>query len=129
VREKDVETELMHPKINNMKSIIAIPLENGRLCTHFGHCQQFAIVDVENNIITEEKLITPPPHEPGLLPRWLAEKGVTEVIAGGMGQRAIDLFTGQNIKVNVGAQPKSPNELVTDWIKSSLVTGSNACDH
>jgi len=112
-----------------MKSIIAIPLENGKLCTHFGHCQQFAIVDVENNIITEEKLITPPPHEPGLLPRWLAEKGVTEVIAGGMGQRAIDLFTGQNIKVNVGAQPKSPNELVTDWIKSSLVTGNNACDH
>ncbi len=112
-----------------MKSIIAIPLENGKLCTHFGHCQQFAIVDVENNIITEEKLVTPPPHEPGLLPRWLAEKGVTEVIAGGMGQRAIDLFTGQNIKVNVGAQPKSPNELVTDWIKSSLVTGNNACDH
>jgi predicted Fe-Mo cluster-binding NifX family protein len=112
-----------------MKSIIAIPLENGRLCTHFGHCHQFAIVNVENNIITEEKLITPPPHEPGLLPKWLAEKGVTEVIAGGMGQRAIDLFTGQNIKVNVGAQPKSPNELVTDWIKSSLVTGNNACDH
>jgi predicted Fe-Mo cluster-binding NifX family protein len=112
-----------------MKSKIAIPLENGRLCTHFGHCQQFAIVDVENNMITEEKLLTPPTHEPGLLPRWLAEKGVTEVIAGGMGQRAIDLFTGQNIKVNVGAQPKSPNELVTDWIKSSLVTGNNACDH
>lgn len=33
---------------------IAIPLENGRLCSHFGHCEQFAIIDVENNTITGE---------------------------------------------------------------------------
>jgi len=112
-----------------MKCTVAIPLENGRLCAHFGHCQQFAIVQVDNNAIVSEKLITPPPHEPGLLPRWLAEQGVNEVIAGGMGQRALNLFAAQNIKVNVGAQPKSPKDLVTDWLQSSLVTGSNACDH
>ncbi|MCB8994430.1 MAG: NifB/NifX family molybdenum-iron cluster-binding protein [Bacteroidales bacterium] len=112
-----------------MKSIIAIPLENGKLCAHFGHCQQFAIVEVENNTITGEKLVTPPPHEPGLLPKWLSEKGVTNVIAGGMGQRALDLFNAQNIKVNVGAQPKSSKELVSDWLEDSLVTGNNACDH
>lgn len=113
----------------NMKNTFAIPLENGRLCSHFGHCQQFAIINVENNAITDEKLITPPPHEPGLLPGWLAERGVTDVIAGGMGQRAINLFTEQNIKVNVGAQPKSPRDLVEDWLKNGLVTGNNACDH
>jgi len=111
------------------KNIIAIPLENGRLCSHFGHCQQFAIIDVENNVITNENLVTPPPHEPGLLPAWLAEKGITDVIAGGMGQRAVNLFTEQSIKVNVGAEPKSPKELVTDWIQNTLVTGQNACDH
>lgn len=108
---------------------IAIPLENGRLCSHFGHCQQFAIVDVDNNAIISEDLVTPPPHEPGLLPKWLAERGVTDIIAGGMGQRAINLFVEQNIKVNIGAQHKSPKELVTDWINKSLVTGDNACDH
>ena len=112
-----------------MKYTVAIPLESGRLCSHFGHCQQFALVDVENNTIMGERLITPPPHEPGLLPGWLAERGVTNVIAGGMGQRALDLFAAQNINVNVGAQPKSPNELVSDWLKSTLVTGKNVCDH
>lgn len=120
---------IIHKKHENMKSIVAIPLENGRLCAHFGHCQQFAIIDVENNIIVAESLVTPPPHEPGLLPGWLAERGVTEIIAGGMGQRALDLFGAQNIKVNVGAITKSSKELVTDWIKESLVTGTNACDH
>lgn len=112
-----------------MKNIFAIPLEGGRLCSHFGHCEQFAIVEVENNAIIGESLITPPPHEPGLLPGWLAERGITDVIAGGMGQRALDLFAAQNIKVNVGAQHKAPKELVGDWLENSLVTGSNACDH
>lgn len=112
-----------------MKSIFAIPLESGRLCSHFGHCEQFAILEVENGAIVGERLVTPPPHEPGLLPGWLAERGITDVIAGGMGQRALNLFAAQNIRVYVGAQPKSPKELVADWLEMSLVTGANACDH
>ncbi|MDP3453254.1 MAG: NifB/NifX family molybdenum-iron cluster-binding protein [Bacteroidales bacterium] len=112
-----------------MKKIFAIPLESGVLCSHFGHCEQFAIIEVEESLITTESLVTPPPHEPGLLPGWLAERGVTDVIAGGMGQRAVNLFTAQNINVNVGAQPKAPRELVTDWLNNSLKTGTNACDH
>jgi predicted Fe-Mo cluster-binding NifX family protein len=108
---------------------VAIPLENGQLCSHFGHCQQFALINVENGLITSEEFVTPPPHEPGLLPGWLAERGVTDVIAGGMGQRAINLFIEQNIKVNVGVPAKTPKELVSDWIGESLVTGVNACDH
>ncbi len=112
-----------------MKQLIAIPLENGRLCQHFGHCQQFALLETEEGKILNETRVTPPPHEPGLLPAWLAEKGVTEVIAGGMGQRAVNLFTAQNIRVHVGAQPKSPAELVSDWLQQSLETGTNACDH
>ncbi len=108
---------------------IAIPLENGRLCSHFGHCEQFAIIDVENETITSEELVTPPPHEPGLLPAWLAQKSVTDVIAGGMGQRALDLFAAQQINVNVGVQPKSPADLVKEWIDKTLKTGANVCDH
>jgi len=112
-----------------MKKRIAIPLENGILCSHFGHCQQFAIIDAENNLISEESLVTPPAHEPGLLPAWLAEKGVTDVIAGGMGQRAINLFNQQNINVFVGAQIKGHKELANDLINNSLLAGANYCDH
>jgi len=112
-----------------MKKRIAIPLEKGILCSHFGHCQQFAIIDAENNSISGETLVTPPPHEPGLLPAWLAEKGVTDVIAGGMGQRAIDLFNQQKINVFVGAQIKSFKELANDLLNNSLAAGANYCDH
>jgi predicted Fe-Mo cluster-binding NifX family protein len=112
-----------------MKKRIAIPLENGFLCSHFGHCEQFAIIDAENNKVSDETLVNPPPHEPGLLPGWLAEKGVTDVIAGGMGQRAINLFNQQKINVYVGAPRKSPKELAADLLNNSLAAGANYCDH
>lgn len=112
-----------------MKQVIAIPLEEGRLCQHFGHCRQFAIIEAEEGMILRESLLTPPPHQPGLLPAWLAERGVTEVIAAGMGQKAIKLFEQQEIRIHVGAEYKSPRELVVDYYRQSLVTSANACDH
>lgn len=108
---------------------IAIPLENGILCAHFGHCQQFAIIDAESTNIINEVLITPPPHEPGLLPAWLSEKGVTDVIAGGMGQRAIDLFNQQKINVYVGAPVKPSTTLAEELLAGKLLAGANLCDH
>ena len=73
---------------------IAIPVTNGRLSSHFGHCEQFAVVDVDDvgKSITNSELLTPPVHEPGVLPKWLSEMSVNLVIAGGMGQRALQLF-------------------------------------
>ncbi|HOK38593.1 MAG: NifB/NifX family molybdenum-iron cluster-binding protein [Bacteroidales bacterium] len=112
-----------------MKKIIAIPLENGVLCAHFGHCQTFAIVNVENNVITDIKEVIPPEHVPGLYPRWIAQFGVTDVIAGGMGQQAIMLFNKQNINAFVGAPVKTAKELVTDFLANKLSLEANYCNH
>jgi predicted Fe-Mo cluster-binding NifX family protein len=112
-----------------MDKCIAIPLENGVLCAHFGHCQKFAIVKVVNDAITEVREITPPDHVPGLYPRWVAQFGVTDVIAGGMGQQAIVLFNQQNINAYVGAPVKSPRELVGDFLANKLDLHANYCSH
>ncbi len=110
-----------------MKKIIAIPLENGVLCAHFGHCQTFAIVQVEDNKITDVKEVIPPEHVPGLYPRWIAQFGVTDVIAGGMGQQAIMLFNQQKINAFVGAPVKSAKELVSDFLANKLSLSANYC--
>ncbi len=112
-----------------MKQKFAIPLENGLLCSHFGHCQQFAIVTVEDNTIVSEELVTPPPHEPGILPEWLSARGVTNIIAGGIGNKAVNLFKAKNIDIIVGAELKKSTELVTDWLNNTLMAGENCCDH
>jgi predicted Fe-Mo cluster-binding NifX family protein len=112
-----------------MNKRIAIPMENGILCAHFGHCQTFAIVNVENSIITEIQELTPPEHVPGLYPKWVAQFGVTDVIAGGMGQKAISLFNAQNINAFVGAPMKAAKALVEDFIADKLSLSANYCNH
>jgi len=108
---------------------IAIPLAGGKLTAHFGHCQDFAIIEVENDQIKNKEILVPPVHEPGVLPRWLHEMGANVIIAGGMGQRAVDLFTQNNISVVVGAPSLEPEELVKSYIDNTLATGGNICDH
>ena len=111
--------------------MIAIPLTDGKLSAHFGHCETFAMIetDTENKSITSTEMVEPPPHEPGLLPRWLAEKGATMIIAGGMGSRAQNLFKQQKISVVVGAPADSPEAIVSAYLKGALVSGENVCDH
>jgi predicted Fe-Mo cluster-binding NifX family protein len=107
----------------------AVPLAEGRLTAHFGHCQEFALLDVDGNEVTKRETLVPPPHEPGVLPRWLHEQGADVIIAGGMGARAMDLFAQNGIKVIVGAPCLAPEELVKMYLEDSLQSGANACDH
>jgi len=110
---------------------IAVPLAQGKLSLHFGHCDQFAIFDIDDNLkkVISRKNATPPGHEPGVLPKWLHENNVSVIIAGGMGQRAQQLFAQNNIKVVIGASDQAPEQLVTAYLNDTLQTGDNICDH
>lgn len=110
---------------------IAIPVVQGKLSLHFGHCDQFAIVDVdpETEKISKIRMMAAPAHEPGALPRWLNEQGVKLVIAGGMGSRAQMLFADNGIDVQVGAPAESAEEVVNAYLQGTLQTGANICDH
>ena len=110
---------------------IAIPTADGRLAAHFGHCDQFAVVEIDSAIkaILGTIYLTPPRHEPGVLPRWLHEQGANVIIAGGMGQRAQVLFAQQGIEVLVGAPAAAPEAIVSAYLEGALETGGNLCDH
>jgi predicted Fe-Mo cluster-binding NifX family protein len=107
----------------------AVPVSGGRLCAHFGHCDQFALIETEDGKIQGQTLQTPPPHEPGVLPRWLHEQGANVIIAGGMGMRAQQLFMENGIQVITGAPGDTPESLVNQYLSNALVTGENICDH
>ena len=110
---------------------IAIPTAEGTLCNHFGHCEQFAFFDVEadTNKILNSEMLTPPPHEPGVIPRWVAQQGANLVLAGGMGGRAIDLFVQAGVQVMAGCPAIEPEKLVEAYFNGSLTIGANACGH
>jgi len=110
---------------------IAIPLTDQRLAMHFGHCETFAMIDAErgSNAEFRREDVPAPAHQPGLLPAWLAEHGVTLVIAGGMGQRAVGLFAARGIQVVTGAPLETPERLVAQYLTGTLRSGENVCDH
>ena len=88
----------------------AIPVSSGKLASHFGHCEHVAIIDVDEaaKAILNKEVVTSPGHQPGLLPVWLADQGVSIVIVGGMGTRAQALFGESRIKVIIGAPEGDP---------------------
>ncbi|MCK5884295.1 MAG: NifB/NifX family molybdenum-iron cluster-binding protein [Bacteriovoracaceae bacterium] len=110
---------------------IAMPLADNKLCMHFGHCEVFRFfkIDEDTKSIIENVDITPPPHEPGLLPKWVGEQGGNIVLAGGMGHKAKTLFTAQGIQVITGVDEIDPEKAVTDYLNGTLTSGPNACDH
>jgi len=109
----------------------AVPVSGGVMAAHFGHCEHFALIDVneENREIVRKELVTPPGHEPGLLPQWLAEQGASVVIATGMGSRAQGLFQQNRIQVVIGTLESDPEKAVMDYLNGTLSTGDNICDH
>ena len=109
----------------------AVPVTEAKVAAHFGHCTHFALFDVDEatKAIVKKEVIPSPGHQPGFLPAWLAEEGVSVVIASGMGSRARALFEENRIKVVVGVLGVDPEKVVLDYIKGELATGDNICDH
>ncbi|MDP8231504.1 MAG: NifB/NifX family molybdenum-iron cluster-binding protein [Candidatus Zophobacter franzmannii] len=112
-----------------MNKKIAIPTTSNALSAHFGHCEKFAIYNVEDNKIVSTEMIAPPPHEPGSHPKFLRELGCEVIIGGGMGSRAQGLFADNNIEVFIGVPDQSLEELVQTYINGQMVSGGNLCDH
>jgi Mrp family chromosome partitioning ATPase/predicted Fe-Mo cluster-binding NifX family protein len=108
---------------------IALPVDGDSVSLHFGHSPEFALFEVRGDSVAGQGKMTSPPHTPGSIPAWLKENGVDVVIAGGMGNRAVDLLESSGIEVITGAPPGRPQELVEAYLAGTLKSGENVCDH
>lgn len=113
----------------NMK--IAIPTSEGKLCSHFGHCETFSFVEI--NPMTKEIIeIKTGIPEDGITcqsANWIASQGVNVVLAGGMGGRPMSLFEQNGVQVLLGCPETEIEEIVKRYMDNTLVTGENACGH
>jgi predicted Fe-Mo cluster-binding NifX family protein len=117
--------------------LIAIPSESpggldAPLGAHFGHCDLYTLVQVEDGKINQVDVIPNVPHQQGgcMAPvQYLAGKGVKQLIAGGMGLRPLMGFNQVGIKVFHGAMAKTVGEAVQSAIDGKLVefTQNHTC--
>jgi predicted Fe-Mo cluster-binding NifX family protein len=95
---------------------------------HFGRCDAYTIADIEDGKIVSRQRIANPGHAPGVLPGYLAERGVQCIIAGGMGPRAETLFRERNIETIVGVSG-TIDETLDALKRGDLRAGASLCEH
>ncbi|EFK09228.1 dinitrogenase iron-molybdenum cofactor [delta proteobacterium NaphS2] len=116
-------------KDDGKSKMLAVPVSDGKLSSHFGHCEQFAFIETMNGKIVKTEMRNPPPHEPGVLPQWLHDQGANVAIVGGMGETAQRLLRENGIEVIIGAPMDSPESLANQYLNNTLIQGENRCDH
>jgi predicted Fe-Mo cluster-binding NifX family protein len=107
---------------------VCIPLEGNMVSQHFGHTPEFLIATIEDGKTVSRNVEKSPGHEPGLLPKLMAAWGVTHVITGGLGRRALDMFDERDIEVISGVTGTA-DEALQAFLEGKLVAGENLCDH
>lgn len=111
-----------------MNTIIAIPsaLPGGLeapLEAHFGHCDIYTLVTVENGEIQKVEVVPNIPHGQGgcMAPvQYLAEKKVEKLVAGGMGLRPLLGFDQVGIEVYSGGEAETVAAAVEALLKGEL---------
>ena len=83
---------------------IAVTHENGNIFQHFGHCEEFKIYTVENNIVTDVQIIYPIEGGHGALSGFLKRHEVSALICGGIGAGARTALAEEGIKLFPGAE-------------------------
>lgn len=107
---------------------IAVPSKDGFVDEHFGHCKEFLIFRVEGEALIEEQ---PIPSLQGCgcksgVAAVLARSGVTQLVAGNMGEGAVRVLGAQGIKVARGASG-SARAAAEAFAKGALVDSGLGC--
>jgi len=105
---------------------VAIATDGDYVATHFGRCPAFTLVDIYGNKIKLQEVVENPGHQPGLIPRFLYEKGVRCIVAGGMGASAVELFRELDMEAISGIDGKVV-ETIDKLIKGTLAGGKSLC--
>lgn len=90
---------------------------------HFGHCDIYTLIDVNEGQIGEVRTLENVPHEQGgcMAPvNHLAGNGVKVLIAGGMGMRPLQGFHQVGIDVFYGGQANTVNEALLGFLAGQL---------
>jgi len=107
---------------------VAISTDGKAVSGHFGRCQSYTLVDIEDGKVVKRDLIANPGHQPGFIPKFLHDLGVNCIIAGGMGARASDLFQDFGIDVVIGASG-TVDDAIKSFLAGNLSSSGSVCEH
>jgi predicted Fe-Mo cluster-binding NifX family protein len=108
---------------------IALPSNQNQIDEHFGHCEYFTVftIDEQKKILSEEKIASPAGCGcKSNIAQTLAEKGVKLMLAGNMGQGAVNVLNNQGIDVLRGCSG-NVKDVTESWLKGNLSDSGISC--
>lgn len=126
--------KIIHYNTNLRRTImkIAVPVTTTNdIDAHFGHCESYSIFSIsdEGSILSIEKLASPQGCGcKSNIAEVLATNGVTIMLAGGIGQGAINVLANAGINVIRGCSGQA-NDVIEKYIKGTLVDSGSTCEH
>lgn len=111
------------------KMRVAVTYEDGMVFQHFGHTQQFKVYDVEDGVITAEKIMDTNGQGHGALAGVLRSGQIDTLICGGIGGGAQAALAEAGIRL-YGGVSGSADEAVKAFLAGTLGYDPNVhCDH
>lgn len=113
-----------------MKAMIraAVACDGPHVSGHFGRCEHFLVATISDGEVINTKRLDNPGHAPGLLPQLMRQEGVTHVLAGGAGPRAVGMLAEADIEF-IGGVTGDPLMALTALAAGTLTAGLSTCEH
>ena len=109
---------------------IALPTRDGRIDDHFGHCHHYTIYTLEgNSIVATEEL--PAPQGCGCksgIAAELEQMGVKVMLAGNMGDGALNKLSSHGIKVIRGCSGDITT-VIKSYLTGFILDSGISCSH
>lgn len=111
---------------------IALPVTEGNTVNdHFGHCEKYLVFTVSENQEIEKIVTVPAPNECGCksdIAGILSAIGVKTMLAGGIGNGAVQVLHAHGIKVIRGCAGDAA-EVVRSYVTGTLTDSGENCSH
>jgi predicted Fe-Mo cluster-binding NifX family protein len=109
---------------------IALPTNNRNIDSHFGHCEYFTVFTLnDSKEITSEEIIKSPVGCgcKSNIASTLSEIGVKVMLAGNMGEGAVQVLKSNGIDVVRGCSG-DVKEAATRWLKGDIKDSGKGCE-
>ncbi len=108
---------------------IALPTYQNQIDSHFGHCEYFTVftVDDSKKIVNQETIASPEGCGcKSNIAFILADMGVTVMLAGNMGDGAVNVLNNAGIEVLRGCSG-DVKEVAAAWLNGTLADSGESC--
>jgi predicted Fe-Mo cluster-binding NifX family protein len=118
-------------------TLLAVPSDapggfDADISGHFGHCDAFSLFRIDGGKVVETTILPAVPHDNCLAPvRQLAERGVTAIVAYGMGPRPLSGFLASGIQPFYAGDHQKVGDVVDAFLGQQLpaFSADHTCAH